>query len=151
MYCGNDAAYTDLLPVSSSMASHPTYATNWPSFTGTMARPSRPQNSRYAFLWVDLDQMVRVDHAKSSRNRRARAAPPVVISLPLNRNRVRAGSAGTGARREAGSLRGAGDAMMDSVVGSMSKILPREAAGDAPRRSCPWQAGTMIASASLAL
>jgi hypothetical protein len=150
MYCGNDAADTDLLPASRSMASHPTYATNWHSFTGTMARPSCPQNSRYAFHWVDLDPMVRVDHAKSSSNRRARSAPPVVISLPSNGNLVRAGSAGTGARREEGSLRGAEDARMDSFVVSLFKLLPGEASGDAPWCSCPWPAGTMNASANLA-
>jgi hypothetical protein len=116
--------HTDLLPASRSMASHHTYATNWPSFTGTMARPSCPQNSRYSFHKVDLDPMVRVDHAKSLSNRRARAAPPVVIALPSNGNLVRAGSAVTGPRREVGSLRGAGDAKMDSVVVSLSKLLP---------------------------
>jgi hypothetical protein len=39
---------------------------------------------------------------------------------------------------------------MDSVVVSLSKLLPGEAAGDAPWCSCPRPAGTMIASASLA-
>jgi hypothetical protein len=40
---------------------------------------------------------------------------------------------------------------MDSVVVSLSKLLPGEAAGDVPWCSCPWPAGTMLVSASLAL
>jgi hypothetical protein len=40
---------------------------------------------------------------------------------------------------------------MDSVVVSLSKLFPGEAAGDAPWCSCPWPAGTMLVSASLAL
>jgi hypothetical protein len=40
---------------------------------------------------------------------------------------------------------------MDSVVVSLSKLLPGEAAGDAPWCSCPCPAGTMITFASLAL
>jgi hypothetical protein len=62
-----------------------------------------------------------------------------------------AGSAGKDARREAGSLRRAGDARMDSVVVSLSKFLPGEAADDEHWFSSLWPAGTMIASASLAL
>jgi hypothetical protein len=56
----------------------------------------------------------------------------------------------TGICRKAGSLRGAGDARMDSVVVSLSKLLPGEAAGDAPWCSCPWTASTMLVSGSLA-
>jgi hypothetical protein len=40
---------------------------------------------------------------------------------------------------------------MDSVVVSLSKLLPGEAAGDAPWCSCPWPTGTMLVLASLAL
>jgi hypothetical protein len=39
---------------------------------------------------------------------------------------------------------------MDPVVVSVSKFLPEETAGDAPWCSCPWAAGTMLVSASLA-
>jgi hypothetical protein len=39
---------------------------------------------------------------------------------------------------------------MDSVVVSLSKLLPGEAAGDAPWCSCQWPAGTVLVSASLA-
>jgi hypothetical protein len=39
---------------------------------------------------------------------------------------------------------------MDSVVVSLSKLLPGVATGNAPWCSCPWPAGIMIVSASLA-
>jgi hypothetical protein len=39
---------------------------------------------------------------------------------------------------------------MVSVVVSLSNFLPGQAAGDAPLCSCPWPAGTMLVSASLA-
>jgi hypothetical protein len=81
-YCDNDAANADLHPTSRFIANHRTYTTRWLSFTGTMARLSCPQNSRYDLNWVDLGLMARVDHAEPSSKSRALTVPPFVISRP---------------------------------------------------------------------